>query len=521
MKKNSIRTGVLLVCLTACLLFSACVISPADEPKETSRTKKTTAAVTTAVPTDVPTGPSSLLTASVTEHSHHFPTTRESTAYTGMFVTGTRDTTEPMTSEPVATSVPTTPATTTTASTEVSATETTVTTPITTSETTVTVTTTNVTTTQPTTPATTTAVTTTKPAESDDAALFPEGFKWLPELSKRMFLRNCTEERFQNFRALYVGAATFQESADLVTPVDTDEADVLMLLLNYQCPELMQIGGSYYYLMEAVNGQRMVVGIEYVYQETEEEYKKNCASIHAIIEEWCAPLQKKSVFEKEDAIYLKLIETCSYDSEFEFSNSAHGVLLSKIARCEGYCKTFELLMWRLGVDCGCLTGDTAGGGEGIMGRHSWNVVNCDGVTAHLDVTYDDMESSGEQYPVPYGFFNVTEDFLWDSRSIDDFYFDLGLPYCDSMAASYLKRFGQIVPAGADPQKALSDAITATISDHKSELRIRFDDVSDFYGITDELGTIIEQNLNRLVSGAWSYRWYTYNDSHVVVILLTY
>lgn len=97
--------------------------------------------------------------------------------------------------------------------------------------------------------------------------------------------------------------------------------------------------------------------------------------------------------EKVLFVHDYLISNVSYDYESYLANSVtdsqfsvYGALIDKNAVCEGYAKTFMVLMNRLGIECKLVTSDAM--------RHMWNVVKVDGNWYHVDLTWDD--------PVMYG-----------------------------------------------------------------------------------------------------------------------
>ena len=69
----------------------------------------------------------------------------------------------------------------------------------------------------------------------------------IPSLEKRFFLTQLDEARLSVFCDLYEAAMAFETSAKFETPLEPDELSNMMLLLNYTCPELMQISGEYSY----------------------------------------------------------------------------------------------------------------------------------------------------------------------------------------------------------------------------------------------------------------------------------
>ena len=108
---------------------------------------------------------------------------------------------------------------------------------------------------------------------------------------------------------------------------------------------------------------------------------------------------------------VNYIENCEYDT-MTFYNStyfnknakitthaydSYGCLVENCAVCAGYAKAYKLIMNRLGIECGCVTG--IGTSSMGSGPHEWNYIKIDGEYYYVDVTWDD--------PLPFGYSDGT------------------------------------------------------------------------------------------------------------------
>lgn len=131
-----------------------------------------------------------------------------------------------------------------------------------------------------------------------------------------------------------------------------------------------------------------------------------------------------SDYEKELAIHDYIVTTTSYDYDRlhndtipDSSYTAAGVLINKVAVCEGYSEATKLLLNLIGIECEIVTGFA-----GNNTAHAWNIVKIDGEWYMLDTTYDDPVSfnNGKRIEtLSYDYFNVTsatlkKDHSWDS-----------------------------------------------------------------------------------------------------------
>ena len=118
--------------------------------------------------------------------------------------------------------------------------------------------------------------------------------------------------------------------------------------------------------------------------------------------------------EKEKVKYLHdyICDNVSYYMDFNKSGNfanAYGAIVDKKASCEGYSRALEDLLLRCGIQCYSIIGDDYFPGEDTPEGHMWNLVRIDGNYYHLDVTWDDQNST-----TIYDYFNVsTERILID------------------------------------------------------------------------------------------------------------
>ena len=113
------------------------------------------------------------------------------------------------------------------------------------------------------------------------------------------------------------------------------------------------------------------------------------SAITSIIDQCTSP------WEKERAIFEYMYGTISYndDGSAEEGNII-GPLLLQRGVCEGISKLFAVLCHRFGIPCILVFGQ----------NHMWNMVNINGVSAHVDVTW-----GIGQLPCNYSYFNISDE----------------------------------------------------------------------------------------------------------------
>ncbi|MBQ3418394.1 MAG: hypothetical protein IJH32_11275 [Ruminococcus sp.] len=138
--------------------------------------------------------------------------------------------------------------------------------------------------------------------------------------------------------------------------------------------------------------------------------------VGALVDEYLADLPDGlSVYERELKVHDDIIDMCQYQLEaasagtsdgYEKYYTVYGVLKENYAVCEGYARTFELLMNLLGVDCVGITG-MAGGEDKEEELHMWNAVKLSGDWYLVDATWDDQEDTFQRHD----YFNVSTEIM--------------------------------------------------------------------------------------------------------------
>lgn len=135
-----------------------------------------------------------------------------------------------------------------------------------------------------------------------------------------------------------------------------------------------------------------------------------------------------------------IAQTTEYDTAGAASvgsglySTAYGCLVQHKAVCSGYAKAYQLIMQRLGYNCGYCTGDMFDGES-----HAWNYLRLNGAYYWIDVTHDDPVAAddSESLGITHAYFLINNDLLLRTRTIDD-----GQPFvpnCQSMEDNYYIR----------------------------------------------------------------------------------
>lgn len=146
-------------------------------------------------------------------------------------------------------------------------------------------------------------------------------------------------------------------------------------------------------------------------------------------------------FEKVKAAHDYIVKNCTYnkvaienDTLTDDDFTVYGTLVKGIAVCEGYARSFQMLMDIAGIDCIMVTGTV--GEEQIA--HAWNMVKLDNDWYHVDVTFDDPYP--ETNEIVYLYFNVTDEIIEKDHSWNKNV----TPQAEAEDYDYIKMSGTII-----------------------------------------------------------------------------
>ena len=270
----------------------------------------------------------------------------------------------------------------------------------------------------------------------------------IPNLELRYYLMELDDRLLENFCALYRAVSQFEADCSFPQPLSREELKNLMLLLSYECPELLQFSSAteMSYLVDE-SGRVLSVQLELCL--TAEEWSAQYQSCAAVVNSLARSVQGVSEEEKELAAYNYLTENCFYDFDAIWSASAYGALVDGRAKCDGISLAMKWILEEMGISCMVISGTQPGETIG----HAWNIVCIDGTYYDLDVTNDVM--SDDRNIRYYGAFNVSRSWI-RSKYPDNLSFSgfIILPGSQSMAMSMHARSGSFVYEGTDYESQL-------------------------------------------------------------------
>ncbi len=316
---------------------------------------------------------------------------------------------------------------------------------------------------------------------SDDESSEPEKIldkSIIYEFDTKYFINKLDEDLLDVFIIMYDAVQNFEITARFDKEVPSDDLDTLMFLLNYDCPELIQLNGDYSPIYTDESEQN-VSGVHFTYNMKEEIYEEYSDELHLFFENLKADINEKTEIEKEKYVYDMIFENCIYNDKQAYSGTVYGTLINHISRCEGICKSFMWCMRELGIECMCVSGVPKWETDAVYAGHSWNIVKINDEYYQLDLTIDNLKYfvSDEKYQ-NYGFFNVNDKFNDETHQIYDFYKKLGVPECNSEKANYHKMNGLFIYADDDVEEQFKYILENNFFDGKiNNVSIKFETLS--------------------------------------------
>ena len=184
--------------------------------------------------------------------------------------------------------------------------------------------------------------------------------------------------------------------------------------------------GTYYVrfsVMDMTTNQTKMTGLyEYPIVIQDEDYPSVDQLVNSITEQCDAACTTD--FEKALWLHDWIIDNADYDYTYSYC-APEGVLARGKGTCESYHRAYEMLLNKVGIDTGRITGN----------GHVWTAVKMDGEWYQVDTTWDDMGASYKGTYYEHMYFGVNDYIIglvhdehtqpvagYESTSLEDNYF---------------------------------------------------------------------------------------------------
>ena len=226
-------------------------------------------------------------------------------------------------------------------------------------------------------------------------------------------------------KAIYDSIYNALENYRTEAPIPLSSGETIMKVLKYlrsDCPQFFWMPNDIWFSgPEEGKDAWDEIGWTNLYG-TKDQILAKKAAVDAQLNAIISDLKTKSDYEKIKTVHDRLVGHISYTQPIPAKGAAgyedvyniYGALVNKSSVCEGYAESFQLAMYKLGINCASGIGK-ATNSSGIPEEHKWNYVQCDNVWYGMDVTWDDPIGGS----LSYKYFMVTTAEFNKTRPVQD------------------------------------------------------------------------------------------------------
>ncbi|MDE5768455.1 MAG: hypothetical protein K2H82_03640, partial [Oscillospiraceae bacterium] len=272
---------------------------------------------------------------------------------------------------------------------------------------------------------------------------------------------------------LYSALSQYQETVQIQQKIDPNELEQAVNIIERTHPEIFWISG---YSMR-YNSQSAEISFQIINQYSSDQLRQMADELERTVQEILRTIDPAlSDVEKIRKIHDNLVLSTEYDfisaqsSRKDISNSAYGCLVSHKAICQGYAQAFQLLLNRLGMECGICSGIARNQ------PHAWNYVLLNQKYYWIDVTWDDpvknagdpSESAFPEDWISHDYFLLDDATLHRTRTFDED--NVFIPVCDSLEENEFVRSGNYLESYSFSE--MNQKFTEHVSDGRLEIMFR-------------------------------------------------
>ena len=299
---------------------------------------------------------------------------------------------------------------------------------------------------------------------------------------------------------IYQAIVTYDENA-ILPSLDTKAIDKAFNAVLNDHPEIFYVTG-YKYTQYSRGNVLKRIGFAASYSYSKEERDSLWRDLDAAASSIVASVPAGDDYSRIKYVYDTIVNNTEYNLSSPDNQNIISVLLNHSSVCQGYAKTMQLILNRLGIDTTLVTGKVISG-EG----HAWNLVKADGDWYYVDATWGDasyvfMEEDGSNMSVSgtnYDYLLVNGKDLFITHYPD---MEYSLPECESLNDNYFVREGLYSTEYNTDQ--LKNVFNNTINSGASYVKIKAADDNVYSNLRQEL--LDNQHLFDFLSGTKQVRY---------------
>lgn len=335
----------------------------------------------------------------------------------------------------------------------------------------------------------------------------------MPHKDQRFFLNQLGGDAQANVYAMYDSLMTFQENCTLPAPVSAEELSGLLLLLKYECPEILQVELSDEVQIMQNQNTGLVESVQWSYRMTQEDYTANRAACQGVVDALVASVSGMGEWEKEKVAFDFIANSCYYNETGENAGNAMGVLVNCQAKCDGISNAMKWILEDMGLSCFTLSGMPS---EGTVG-HAWNVVSIDGTYYDVDVTAD-VRKEGVEKPILYQAYNTSNTWVRSSYTLHGAYSQFGeIPGAQDMSGSYYADREWFVGSGENADTLLDELFYDAACDGRGYFSVQFESKVDMDNFTKNLENFMSERAQAHDVSNLQWESMTFESYHVVYV----
>lgn len=280
-----------------------------------------------------------------------------------------------------------------------------------------------------------------------------------------------------------------------VTTTDMDEIEKVQQCVSNDHPEIFYVEGySMNRYMTSNSDEIKAITYGGKYSLSKEEIASRRVKLQEAADAIIAGMPSTTdEYEIVKYFYDYIALNTQYQLDCEDNQNICSVLLNKVSVCQGYAKTLQYLLQRVGITCEMVSGtaDTGSGGT----AHAWNFVKVNGNWYYVDPTWGDASFTGsvpgDTEVVNYAYLCVTTADLSATHVTSEV---VKLPECTATADNYFVRENALFDCVDDSK--LRSVFDTAINEGRTCVTFKCTDSAVFnemktYLFSDESGAIFE------------------------------
>lgn len=204
-----------------------------------------------------------------------------------------------------------------------------------------------------------------------------------------------------------------------ITSLNPDRVDKIFTQVMADHPEIFYVTG-YTINKYTQNGQPLYLEFSGSYSKSRESVDNTEPMLEEAVLACISKAETYSTdYDKAKYLYEYIIENTEYVLNAEDNQNVLSVLLKHESVCQGYSKTLQLLLNRMGIPCILVSGHIKGGQA-----HAWNIAYIDGNWTVIDATWGDASyinpNGGFSFnKISYEYFCVSDTDLENTHIADN------------------------------------------------------------------------------------------------------